>query len=242
MAGSLDAAGILVPWAETLHERIREVAELNHRAGMTASEAESEARKDLLPCSWEAQEEWLAGATLDYEPEGDPDLYQPAEENEASDGFYPEGIPLLTSEPGELHIVKEKLTSAIRSALRRRELPAQLLMELGGMLSLVDRLPEHHEEFTGKLDLTTDMGDSAGWKCATIDDRGLSLEVGEIFRGDYGSDHSSEIVYQATRRGSTSPDIYFDLTDWLNRFIADAEDPDVELTVEWYPELEIPGR
>lgn len=242
MAASLEAAGILEPWAETLHEQVLEVAELNHRAGMTASEAESEARKDLLPCSWEAQEEWLATTAVDYEPMVDPDLYHPDQEDEEIDESAPEGIPLLRSRFGELELVREKLTHAIRSAMRKRELPPEVIMELAGVLCLVTRLPEHHEDFTGKLDLTRDFGDGAGWKSVTIDEGGLSLETGEIIRGSYGTDHTSKVVFQATRQGSSGLDCDFDLEDWLYGFIADAQDPNVEMTLEWYPDMEIPGR
>lgn len=64
MAEALEAAEILEPFAEMLHDRVLQLKEANGLAGMTPSEAESEARKELIPSSPEMEVEWLEANRL----------------------------------------------------------------------------------------------------------------------------------------------------------------------------------
>jgi hypothetical protein len=245
MADALEAAGIFEPWAEMLHDQVLDLAIANRLAGMAPSEAESEARKDLIPWCWEMQEEWLEACCLDYAPEPDPDLYGPDdprhsqyEEPEEEDD---DGIPLLRFEPGQSRLIQDKLAAAVKSALKNRELSSPQMMKLGAFLWLVERLPEHHEKYTGQIELSCDHGeDGAGWTKVTISGDGLALDKGEIVRGEYGSDHPSKTVFRVSSTSASDYDLDFDLEEWLRDFVGDAGDTDVEFSVEWYPENEMP--
>ena len=70
MAAALEAAGILEPWAEMLHDQVLEVKLENRKAGMTASEAESQARLELIPSTPEMEADWLEANSRPIAPEG----------------------------------------------------------------------------------------------------------------------------------------------------------------------------
>jgi hypothetical protein len=60
MAKALEQAEILEPWAEMLHDRVLSLRRvLKEESGMTPSEAESQARMDLIPSNPEMETEWL---------------------------------------------------------------------------------------------------------------------------------------------------------------------------------------
>jgi hypothetical protein len=59
MAAALEKAGILEPWAEMLHDQILAVKLENRKAGMSVSEAESQARMELVPSTPEMEADWL---------------------------------------------------------------------------------------------------------------------------------------------------------------------------------------
>lgn len=245
MALALDAAGIFEPWAEMLHDKILSLAVVHRNRGLSLSDAESEARKDLVPWCWNMQEEWLARHCIDYEPETDPDVYgtddprhsQYHEPDEDEDG----GIPLLLFEPGQSTLIQGKLVAAVHSVLKSRRLSAEQVMQLGSFLWLVERLPEHHEQYTAQIELSWDYGDGAGWTMVTISEDGLALDKGEIFRYEYGSDHESKTVFKVSSNRAPNYDLDFYLEEWLRDFVDDAADPDVKFSVEWYPEDVMPA-
>jgi hypothetical protein len=245
MAGTLEAAGILERFAEILHGEILKLAgDFCKSRRLSPSEAESEARKELIPWCWEMQEEWLAAYCVDWEPEPDPDLYGPDDprhsqyrESEEDDES---GIPQLRFEPGEAFVVQGKLVNAIQAILQNRSLTSAQLMNLGAFLWLVERLPEHHIGYFGQIDLTSDHGDGAGWRSVTISEDGLALDEGEIIRGDCGTDHESKTVFRVSETCGSDSEPYFDLEEWLRYFANDAGDPDVEFSVDWYPDGEMP--
>lgn len=248
MAQALEAAGIFESWAEMLHDEILDVARYLRECGVmeTANEAEHEARHHLLPWCWEMQEEWLEAHCLDYEPEPDPDLYgpddprhsqykEPEEEDEV-------GMPLLRFEPGQSRLVQDMLAAAVQCALKNRSLSSKQVMNLGAFLWLVERLPEHHQQYTAQIELSWDYGDGSGWTMVTFSGDGLALDKGEIIRSEYGSDHPSKRVFQVSPTSASDYDLDFDLEEWLRHFVNDAGDTDVELSVEWYPEDAMPGN
>lgn len=63
MAKLLEEARILEPWAEMLHDQVLELKEANGLNGMTPSEAESQARMELIPSNPEMEAEWLETET-----------------------------------------------------------------------------------------------------------------------------------------------------------------------------------
>jgi len=69
MAEALESAQILEPFAEMLHDQVLELKLANREAGMAPSEAESEARKELIPSGPEMEEEWLEANSLPTVPE-----------------------------------------------------------------------------------------------------------------------------------------------------------------------------
>ncbi len=244
MADALEAAGIFEPWAEMLHDQILNLKEANRLNGMTPSEAESEARKDLIPSCWEMQEEWLAASCIDYESESDPDLYGPDDPRHSQYREpveeYEDGIPMLRFEPGQSRLIQDKLKAAVESALKNREISSEQMMNLGAFLWLVERLPEHHANYTGKIDIISDHGEGAGWRSVTVSEDGLALDEGQIVRGDCGTDHESKTVFQVSETCDPNHDLYFDLENWLSNFVNDAGDPHLDFTVEWYPDGEMP--
>ena len=64
MAEALEEAKILEPFAEMLHDRVLDLAIVNGLAGMAPSEAETEARKELIPSGPEMEAEWLEANSL----------------------------------------------------------------------------------------------------------------------------------------------------------------------------------
>lgn len=242
MTDALEEAEILEPWAEMLHDRVLDLKLANRLAGMTPSEAESEARKELIPWSWEMQEEWLEANCTDYEPEPDPDLYGPDDPRHSQ---YEEvddecEVSFLNFDSGDLVMIQRTLVKSIKSLLGRDGIESYHVMYLGAMLSLVEKLPRHYEEYSGSITLSLDMGEGVGLKTITINEDGLMFEDGEIIRGEWGTDSSFKTILQVTEKSSSSSDPFFDLENWLSMFSSDADDVDVTFRVEWFPEHEMP--
>lgn len=245
MADALEAAGIFEPWAEMLHDRILNLKQSNSERGITSSEAECEARKNLIPCCWEMQEEWLAASCIDYKPESDPDLYGPRDPRHSQyrESEDPEdAFPRFEMSPAEGWLIEGKLKAAVRAALAHRNFQALDVMKIGAFLWLVERLPENHKDYLGRIELTCEHGSGATWGSVTISDDGLVLAEGEIIRGEVGTDQESRIVFQVTDNSGSDPDLYFDLEHWLNKFAAEAGDPTIEFSMDWYPDDQLPGQ
>jgi len=245
MAEALEAAGIFEPWAEMLHDEILDLArDLRDREVMaTANEAEHEARQHLLPWCWEMQEEWLEAHCIDYEPEPDPDLYGPDDprHSQYEEAEEEHEAPILKFGSGELSMIQSALSKSIKALLGSNRVESGDVMCLGAMLSLVERLPRHHEGYSGTITLSSDIGTGVGWKSFSIGDDGLMLNAGEIIRGEWGSDSSSRTILMVTEKSSSSSDPFFDLEDWLSDFSNDAADADVTFNVDWFPEDEMPA-
>ncbi|MBG7608634.1 MAG: hypothetical protein IZT59_11495 [Verrucomicrobia bacterium] len=117
----------------------------------------------------------------------------------------PDGIPRLQFDHGECSMIQAKLMKTVRGAVKNRSLPAQDMMNLGAILWLLERLPEHHAEYTGILTLSSSHSEGREWKTMTLsEDDGLSLEYGEIVRGDYSSDHFSKTTQPRTGGAKTT--------------------------------------
>jgi hypothetical protein len=250
MVDALEAAEIFLPWSEMLYQQVLNSTEsYSTYSTLSASEIAYEVRSYLVPCSWEMQEEWLAAYCDDYEPIPDPDLYGPDDPRhsryvdpyEYEEDDDEDGVLRLRFLPGEAELIKGKLEEAVRAAMTNRKLSPEKIMQIGAFLWLVERLPVHHEEYTGKIELSYDHGEGAGWTMVTISEEGLALDKGEIFRGSWGSDHESKTVFRVTSTCGSNfyPDFY--LEEWLQEFVSDAGDKDVNLSIEWFPEEEMPG-
>lgn len=139
-------------------------------------------------------------------------------------------------------IFQDKLMEAVRGAIKCRNLPATDLMNHGAVLWLLERLPVLHHEYTAILTLSSFHSEGSGWRTMTLSlDDGLSLEYGEVIRGDYGSDHFSKTIFKTTPTRCADWEDAIGLDDWLHCFARDAAESDYELSVEWFPEGEMPG-
>lgn len=166
---------------------------------------------------------------------------QPSLQNKESDEESDEDEdPRLRFLPGHAELIKGKLEEAVYAAMKSRKLSSEEMMQMGAFLWLVERLPVHREEYTGKIELSYDHGEGAGWTMVTISEEGLALDKGEIFRGAWGSDHESKTVYRVTTIGGSDFDPDFYLEEWLREFVGDAGDQDVKISIEWFPEEEMP--
>ena len=209
----------------------------------TANEAEHEARQHLLPWCWEMQEEWLEAYCLNYVPEPDPDLYG-TEDPRHSQHDEPEeecDVPTLKFEGGDLSKIQRALVKSIKALLVRSGIESREVMCLGAMLSLIERLPRFYEEYSAQIELSSDMGTGVGTKAVTINADGLMLDVGEIIRGEWGSDSSSRTILLVTEKSSSNSDPFLVLEEWLTYFSNDAADADVDFRVDWFPEDEMPN-
>lgn len=148
--------------------------------------------------------------------------------------------PRLRFLPGEMELIKGKLGEAVCAAMKNRKLSPEEMMQMGAFLWLVERLPTHHEEYTGRIHLSCDYGEGSGWTMVTISEDGLELDKGEIIRGAWGSDHESKTVFRATSSGGSDFDADFYLEEWLRDFVSDAGDQEMKLSTEWFPEEEMP--
>jgi len=166
----------------------------------------------------------------------------PADEAEDDDEEPDDGIPRLKFDDGECSLIQGKLMEAVRGAMKSRNLPAEDLMNLGAILWLLERLPVHLEEYTGILTLSSSHSEGSGWRTMTLSEEdGLSLEYGEIIRGDYGSDQFSKTIFKATPTRCANWEDSIGLEDWLCCFARDVAESDYALSVEWFPEGEMPG-
>ncbi len=165
----------------------------------------------------------------------------PADDTEDDDEEPDDGIPRLKFDDGECSMIQGKLMEAVRGAIKSRNLPAKDLMNLGAILWLLERLPVHHEEYAGILTLSSshsEGSEGSGWRTLTISDEGgLSLEYGEII----GSDHFSKTIFKATPTRCANWEDSVGLEDWLHSFAGDVAESDHALSVEWFPEGEMPG-
>jgi hypothetical protein len=247
MASLLEKAGILEAWAEDLHDKVSDLMHQEVREGREAGSALNQAMMELIPWSWEMQEEWLEAHCLEYEPEANPDLYgpedprhsqyeEPEEEEEEEDD-----VPTLKFRDGDLSKIQLALVKSIKALLVRSGIESREVMCLGAMLSLIERLPRFYEKYSAHIELSSDMGTGVGIKSFTLNADGLMLDVGEIIRGEWGSDSSSKTILLITEKSSSSSDPFLDLEEWLTYFSNDAADVDVDFRVDWFPEDEMPN-
>jgi hypothetical protein len=227
MAKALEQAEILEPWAEMLWERMWILKRsLQEDVGMTPSEAESQARMELIPSSPEMEAEWLEANCVDYDPEEfeEPQYSRPLLRLGEDDSWIP-----------------QMLEHCIRTALQRRDLPSETIMRLGAMLWVVEQLPQHCEECTAILTVSQDRGSGVASWDVRFDEEGLTLETNEIMRGEWGTDYNSREILKVTQtRWSTGMDD--DPREWLDRICKKAGKADYEVSVEWYPEYQMPGE
>lgn len=139
------------------------------------------------------------------------------------------------------HWIKAKLETCVRKALGRPGLPAEAIMPLGALLWLVERLPEHFGGYTAVLTFSQDREDGVASWCLRYDEAGLKFELDEMMRGEWGSDHHSVDVLTITTHGKHDRLDAPHHSDWLDEFCQHAGDPEYELSIEWYPDLEMPG-
>ncbi len=151
-----------------------------------------------------------------------------------------EDIPKLKLHWEETDLLKQKLTQAVKAALTNRDLSCEQIMKLGAFLWLVDHLPQNHRRYSAKFELAYDYGDGASWTMVTISQDGLALSTGEVIRSDFGSDHPSKTVFQVSRYSKSEYDIKLHLEEHLIHFVNDAGEKEVEFSIDWSPELEMP--
>jgi hypothetical protein len=151
-----------------------------------------------------------------------------------------DAIPLFQLESWQSHLIQNELTAAVHSALKNRKLSSEEVMNLGAFLWLVERLPEHHEQYFGQINFSWDRGEGIGWTSVCFSEEGLALEYGEIIRGEYGTDSYSKTVFQVSGTRSAHYDFDFVLENWLRDFVNNAGEVEVEMSVSWYPEDERP--
>ncbi len=167
---------------------------------------------------------------------------EPADGTEEDEEEPGDGIPRLKFDGGDCSMVQGKLMEAVRGAIKSRNLLAKDLMNLGAILWLLERLPVLHDEYIAILTLSSSHSEGSGWRTMTLSEEdGLSLEYGEVIRGDYGSDHFSKTIFKTTPTKCADWEDSIGLDDWLCCFARDVAESDYALSVEWFPEGEMPG-
>lgn len=131
--------------------------------------------------------------------------------------------------------VRSDLLRACRLLLRR-ELKPEQIAAIGGFVWLVEHLPFTQSEPSGRVALVAHTDDT-DWHSFDfcIDSEGLRLETVESFDCGQGRDHECRCwlhVGDTFREQSVGDDA---VAEWLSTFLEMAEDPTVEVRIEYYP-------
>lgn len=138
--------------------------------------------------------------------------------------------------------IRNQILQACRSILRRQDLKPQHIVAVGGFVWLFEHLPFTRSEPSGRLALVRHTNETE-WHSfdLCIGSEGLRLETVESFDSGHGSDHECRHWLHVSDTFRDQPVEDDSIGEWLSTFLDMAEDPTVEVSIEYYspdaPEL-----
>jgi hypothetical protein len=142
------------------------------------------------------------------------------------------------NEPGVYHFrleeqpLAEAFELAVRRLLERKDLTAHEVHLCGVLLHAIQRLPRITPGIGIGLAMRKDEDAYGHWVALTINEERVELEVGETFRGDFGSDNESRSVFLVTGDGQDSANDLDAAIGYASHLVGLTETPDCRAFLE----------